>query len=745
MTSARCLCLAIIAATLSTMGVAASPAYGHASFLEATPKPGARLGQSPERIVMTYTEPLNARLTSVRLLSSESARPLPSVARVTGGRRLELAPRTRLPRGAYRLVWRSVSTIDGHIREGSIGFGIGTASLGAPIELQQSLSPAGWVRAALRWLFYVALFFFAGGALNALLLARSGTLGSWLAPGGGSALAHDAPDAQDVVGRATRRTARAGAVAAVAAVIVTVFESADAAGGLDPARMRDFLFTGLAGYARMLTVAALVGAALAARRAVAPTALLTAVALYGIALGGHAAAADPRALAVGTDWIHLLGAVVWSGGIAQLAWAWLPALRSGGADVRRSVIRTVLPRFGRVALPAFVIVAVTGSINALIELGALDALWRTGYGRVLAVKIVLVGAAAAVSYLHAFRLRERLIRVRPGEQMSGRIERAHRRALGCEAPLAAVVVAAAALLVAFPVPPREVRQVAAAYASARVVACKPCPLPKPTEEELAVAAPAGRLTVAAWLRKRGAGLDGTIRVLDRRRRPVDAAISVAAAPSPARCGKGCWRVRLAEQPDALTLVIVDSGKRHRVELPARWLSENNDRARRILGRVQRRMRALRTVRQVELGQSAGAKGPRARIDLELQAPDRMRYRSATVTGVIIGRRAWFRDARSLGWQEGSKGEEAFRMSDGFRWMVFAETVRLLGGGTKDGRRVAYLALVDWGYPVFYRFTVDLDRGYVLDATLTTPENRIDESYSGFDAPLEIREPDAPPR
>lgn len=744
-TRARRRCLAVLVATLATSSALVAPAHGHSSFLESTPRPGARLSQSPKRIVMVYTEPLNGRLTRVRLLSAQSGKPLPSDVRVAEGRRLEVAPRGPLPRGAYRLDWRSVSTIDGHIREGSIGFGVRTASLGAPIELQQNpLAGAGPVRATLRWLFYLALFFFAGGALNAMLLARNGTLGSWLAPAGRSAFACAGADPQGVVARAARRTARAGALAAAAAMIVAVFEAADAAGGLDVARMRDFLLGGLAGYARMLTVAALVGAALAARRrAIAPAALLVAVALYGVALGGHASGADMRAIAVGTDWIHLLAAALWAGGVAQLAWAWGPALRTGGTEVRRTVISTVLPRFGRVALPAFVVMAATGSINALIELGALNALWNTAYGRVLAVKVVLVGAAAALSYVHAFHLRARLAGVTSEQQTGSRIHAAHRRALRAQAPLGAVVLAAAALLVAFPVPPREVQQAVAASAAAKVLACRPCPLPKPAEDELAVGAAAGRLTVAAWLRKQGTGIAATIRVLDTDRRPAGVAINVAGARSTTPCGTGCWRVRLAAQPKTLALVITDLGNRSRVELPAVWRAGDNDRARRILMRTQRRMRALRTLRQLETGQSAAADTavPKAHTQLEFQAPDRTRYRSAAAAGVIIGRRVWFRGDRVLGWQALSKADESFRMRDGFRWTVFAETVRLLGTGQQDGHRVAHLALVDWGYPVWYELTVDLDRGYALDATLTTPENRLHDSYTDFNAPLEIREPE----
>jgi putative copper export protein len=50
-------------------------------------------------------------------------------------------------------------------------------------------------------------------------------------------------------------------------------------------------------------------------------------------------------------------------------------------------------------------VVVSGSVNALIELGSVSALWSTGSRQVLLVKISLVALIAGASFLHALRLR----------------------------------------------------------------------------------------------------------------------------------------------------------------------------------------------------------------------------------------------------------------------------------------------------------------------------------------------------
>lgn len=42
------------------------------------------------------------------------------------------------------------------------------------------------------------------------------------------------------------------------------------------------------------------------------------MAFLAIALSGHANSAEPRPLAVATDWLHLLAGAVWMGGLAQI-------------------------------------------------------------------------------------------------------------------------------------------------------------------------------------------------------------------------------------------------------------------------------------------------------------------------------------------------------------------------------------------------------------------------------------------
>jgi putative copper export protein len=131
---------------------------------------------------------------------------------------------------------------------------------------------------------------------------------------------------------------------------------------------------------RMVGIVAI--AALAARAArgarLAALALAAGVALT-TALTGHLADWGDLTPSVGLDWVHILAACLWTGGLAVLA---AVSARSTWAP---PVLTTVAGRFSRLAGVCLLAVLVTGAYNAWIQLPGIRALWTTDYGRVLAV------------------------------------------------------------------------------------------------------------------------------------------------------------------------------------------------------------------------------------------------------------------------------------------------------------------------------------------------------------------------
>jgi putative copper export protein len=147
-----------------------------------------------------------------------------------------------------------------------------------------------------------------------------------------------------------------------------------------------------------------------------------------LAFAGHAASLNPAAGAIFTDATHVLSAGAWAGGILVLATLRPPAGWRGDEG------RAMLQRFGRVAFLAFAITALTGALRATEELRGLGDLLGTQYGLVLSLKtagvLVMVGMSALV-WRRGFR---------------------YARAEGA---LVLIVLAATAVLAAFPMPPGQ--------------------------------------------------------------------------------------------------------------------------------------------------------------------------------------------------------------------------------------------------------------------------------------------------
>jgi putative copper export protein/mono/diheme cytochrome c family protein len=137
------------------------------------------------------------------------------------------------------------------------------------------------------------------------------------------------------------------------------------------------------------------GARLAALVLAAGVALTT-------ALTGHLADWGDLTVSVGMDWIHILTASAWTGGLAVLAGV---SMRSGWTP---QTLATIAARFSRLAAVCLLAVLLTGAYNAWVQLPSVAALWRTDYGRILALKIGLVAVLAALGCVNRYTIVARL-------------------------------------------------------------------------------------------------------------------------------------------------------------------------------------------------------------------------------------------------------------------------------------------------------------------------------------------------
>ena len=108
------------------------------------------------------------------------------------------------------------------------------------------------------------------------------------------------------------------------------------------------------------------------------------------------------------DMVHLLCAAAWLGGLVCLGY--VLHKRLAGVAVAMPDVRTTLPRFSRIGYFAVAVLLVSGCVNAIVMVPSLEALIGTVYGRVLLIKLALVGLMAAVALVNRLVVTPRIIR-----------------------------------------------------------------------------------------------------------------------------------------------------------------------------------------------------------------------------------------------------------------------------------------------------------------------------------------------
>jgi len=190
------------------------------------------------------------------------------------------------------------------------------------------------------------------------------------------------------------------AVWTLAELVRVVVEAAQAAGvsviRLDVHMALKFAVSTAAGRSGLTCLAA--AAAVLATVVALPRSAASAVAATGLAalgltarsLVGHLSASIVGGFAVA---VHVLAAAVWCGTLAALVLT----------VERRGQWARVLPRFSSASLRCVVVLLVGGVAGAVVTLPDPAALYATGYGRVLAAKVVVTVALTALAWRNRAR------------------------------------------------------------------------------------------------------------------------------------------------------------------------------------------------------------------------------------------------------------------------------------------------------------------------------------------------------
>lgn len=354
-------------------------AIAHAVLESSKPAAGSTVEISPRRIVLTFSEAPDVKLSLVRVIDARGVavpgvlapQPVPA-----DKQSLEVLPSTPLVDGTYTVNYRVVSTVDGHVGSGAFAFGVGQAAGKAVVvQLVHTSKLADWLVGVGRWLLYGALVVLIGATTTSVLVYRvrlpqGGIITlRWALVAAAIALALMTWGEKILVGARTLMpllTAREGFFLLALALTLGWCTGAVVLVDLWPARWSLWL-SGAAG-------AAAVAAHVAAGHAASPSSVWL--------------------LNVFAQWVHMTAVGIWIGGLFWL----LLGFRGRDHDARA----TAVARFTRIATWTLAGVLATGLARAVVEVGSVSALFDTRYGLTLMVKIALVAGLVSLGALNHY-------------------------------------------------------------------------------------------------------------------------------------------------------------------------------------------------------------------------------------------------------------------------------------------------------------------------------------------------------
>jgi copper transport protein len=416
-------------------------AAAHATLAGATPEQQSSVDTPPGAVVLRFDQAVTAVDDAIEVFAGDGE--IVSRGAVSAARGREIrGTLDELPLGAYTVRWRALSS-DGHIVSGVFTFGVGVAAP-PPTEAVGAVGLTLWDDIA-KWASFAALSILVGPLVVLLVVLRG----------------HDpGPRAR----RAFYLTAAVGAFAVLNVGIVSFVLRAENALQLS---LVDLLYADLTPFSEktrfgVAFMVSLVGfgavAALAilawtfGREALLWPALVGSLLLAsGLSLSGHQATEPNSTWATQfADWLHLMAASVWVGGVLALAvivWPLSHALR-----------RVAFLGFSRIAVVLVAVLVLAGTYLSIVRLPDVSDLWTTSYGQLLLLKIGVVLLALAWGGMHHMLVRPRLER---GEAPSGGVG----RSLIGESAVAMGVLLVAAVLVNGSPPPVETGDSVAVTAS----------------------------------------------------------------------------------------------------------------------------------------------------------------------------------------------------------------------------------------------------------------------------------------
>jgi copper transport protein len=483
---------ALLGVLLAITGIAmlgcAPQAFAHAQLIGTFPTSSSTVAAQPAGVIFKFNQAVGGTLGAVRVYDAQGNQvDNLDVSHPQGQERwMGVGLKAHLPDGTYTATYRVISA-DTHIVSGGMVFNLGHSgaaprfTVAGLISRNKSGKATAVAFGAVRVLDYVSIALMVGALLFVAV--------AWLP---GLAAVAGAEPAWQAASEAFARRFQQLLLAAVviglsASVLGFLLQGASAAGVSFWASLKgailentlDSRFGRVWGTRALdwVLLGALLVAARAARRAPIPALRPVplgadglaldpapprwAVGLVGVgalylactpALSGHASVQGPVWAFFPSDVLHVLAASVWVGGIACLLLVLPAATRQLEPSERSRLLLATLERFSRLALAAVITIALSGVLQAYIEVRSLHGLLHTTYGVLIIVKTGLLLTLIGLGWINRERVLPALRRLVGEGESPGGVGILARRTMRGESLLMLCVFGVTAALVTYTPP-----------------------------------------------------------------------------------------------------------------------------------------------------------------------------------------------------------------------------------------------------------------------------------------------------
>jgi putative copper export protein/methionine-rich copper-binding protein CopC len=357
----------------------AGAAQAHAALVRTSPAQGSIVTTAPSEIVITFSEVVQPVPTRITVIAPDGKRIDSGNPRVQGDD-MHIPVRTNVSGGTYLVSYRVISA-DSHPVGGGFIYSVGAPSSGGapkPVNGGETSKIVATGVSVMQFVGFVGLILVLGPAMVLIAL--------W-------------PRRLDR--RQPIRIVYGGLGLIAIATIAGLYLQApyDSGGSLTSVTGADLsdVFDSHFGQADLVRLALVVIIGFLLRPVLAGKgtktehvllAVLGAVGVGTWALAGHPGASDVAPLTTVADVAHLASVGIWIGGLVMLA-----AFLLRRANVRE--LSAILPVWSNWAMLAVTVLVLSGTAQALIEIGTVHALLHTTYGQLVIAKVLLLAVILA--------------------------------------------------------------------------------------------------------------------------------------------------------------------------------------------------------------------------------------------------------------------------------------------------------------------------------------------------------------